>query len=148
VQNKGHGRLEERILTSSELLNDYLDWPHVAQVFKLERRRTQLKDGTHCTEVVYGLTSLSRQKADAARLITLVRDCWSMENGLHYRRDTSLHEDATRMTHPTLAEAMAISNNLVIGLVNRQGWRYLPEARCYYDADPKAALALLLHPPG
>jgi hypothetical protein len=38
--NKRHGRLEERILISSELLNDYLDWPYVAQVFKLERHRT------------------------------------------------------------------------------------------------------------
>jgi len=144
-QNKGHGRLEERILTSSELLNDYLDWPHMAQVFKLERHRTHLKDGAHCTEVVYGLTSLSRQQADAARLLTLVRDYWGIENGLHYRRDTTLHEDATRMTHPALAQAMAIFNNLVIGLVIQQGWPYLPEARRYYDANPKAAIALLLH---
>lgn len=147
-QNKGHGRLEERILTSSELLNDYLDWPYVAQVFKLERRRTKLKDGTYGTEVIYGLTSLSRQQADAARLLTLVRGYWGMENGLHYRRDTTLHEDATRMTHPALAQAMAIFNNLVIGLIIQQGWPYLPEARRYYDANPKAALALLLHQPG
>lgn len=146
-QNKGHGRLEERILTSSALLNDYLDWPYVAQVFKLERRRTRLKDGTSCTEVIYGLTSLSRQQADAARLLTLVRDYWSMENSLHYRRDTTLREDATRMTHPALAQAIAILNNLVIGLVIQQGWPYLPEARRYYDANPQAALALLLQQP-
>ena len=36
--NKGHGRHEERTLTTSSLLNDYLDWPGLAQVFKLERR--------------------------------------------------------------------------------------------------------------
>jgi predicted transposase YbfD/YdcC len=147
-QHKGHGRLEERILTSSELLNDYLDWPYVAQVFRLERHRTKLKDGTEQTEVVYGLTSLSRQKADATRLLTLVRDYWGMENRLHYRRDATLHEDATRMTHPTLAQAMATFNNLTIGLVTQHGWRYLPEARRYYDANPTAALALLLQPPG
>jgi len=33
----GHGRLEERTITVSSLLNDYLDWPSVQQVFKLER---------------------------------------------------------------------------------------------------------------
>jgi len=140
--------LEERTLTSSELLNGYLDWPHLAQVFRLERRWTRLKDGGQHTEVVYGLTSLSRQKADAARLPALVRDYWGIENGLFYRRDTTLHEDAMRMTHPTLAEAMAIINNLVIGLILQQGWPYLPQARRYYDAHPEAALALLLHPPG
>jgi predicted transposase YbfD/YdcC len=145
-QHKGHGRLEERILTSSELLNGYLDWPYVAQVFHLQRHRIKLKDSTQQTEVVYGLTSLSRQKADAARLLTLVREYWGIENKLHYRRDKTLQEDATRISHPALAQAMAIFNNLVIGLVSQHGWRYLPEARRHYDANPKAALAALLHP--
>jgi predicted transposase YbfD/YdcC len=148
TQDKGHGRLEERILTSSELLNHYLDWPHLAQVFKLERRCTQLKEGTQHTEVVYGLTSLKRQKASAARLLSCVRDYWGIENGLFYRRDTTLHEDAMRMTHATFAQAMAILNNLTIGLILQQGWRYLPQARRHYDANPQAALSLLLHSPG
>jgi predicted transposase YbfD/YdcC len=144
VHNKGHGRLEERTLTSSELLNGYLDWPHLAQVFRLERRCTRLKDGTHHTEVVYGLTSLSRQKAPAGRLLALVRGYWGIENGLFYRRDTTLQEDATRMTHAAMAQAMATFNNLVTGLILGQGWPYLPEARRYYDANPETALALLL----
>jgi predicted transposase YbfD/YdcC len=148
VQNKGHGRLEERILTNSELLNHYLDWPHLAQVFKLERRRTKLKDGTQHTEVVYGLTSLNRHKANAACLLSLVRDYWGIENGLFHRRDATLHEDAIRMTHSTFAQAMAIFNNLAIGLILQHGWRYLPQARRHYNANPQAALALLLQPPG
>jgi predicted transposase YbfD/YdcC len=148
VHSKGHGRLEQRTLTSSRLLNSYLDWPHLAQVFRLERHCTTLKDGTQHTEVVYGLTSLSRQKADAARLLALGRDHWGIENGLFYRRDTTLQEDATRMTHASMAQAMAIFNNLVIGLVLGQGWPYLPQARRYYDANPEAALHLLLRPPG
>jgi len=148
TQDKGHGRLEERILTSSELLNHYLDWPHLAQVFKLERRCTQLKEGTQHTEVVYGLTSLKRQKASAARLLSCVRGYWGIENGLFYRRDATLHEDAMRMAHATFAQATAILNNLTIGLILQQQWRSLPQARRHYDAKPQAALALLLHPPG
>lgn len=35
--NKQHGRIEKRTMIVSSLLNDYLDWPHVAQVFRLER---------------------------------------------------------------------------------------------------------------
>lgn len=101
----------------------------------------------YLTEVVYGLTSLSRPEADATRLLASVRSYWGIENGLFYRRDTTLQEDATRMTHPALAQAMATLNNLVIGLVLQQGWRYLPEARRYYNAHLEEALALLLHPP-
>jgi len=33
--NKGHGRIEERTLTFSSILNAYLDWPSVRQVFRL-----------------------------------------------------------------------------------------------------------------
>ena len=35
--HKGHGRIEKRTLMVSTELNDYLDWPYVAQVFRLER---------------------------------------------------------------------------------------------------------------
>jgi len=35
--DKGHGRLEERVLTTSSLLAGYSDWPFLSQVFKLER---------------------------------------------------------------------------------------------------------------
>jgi len=35
--NKNRGRIEKRTLMVSSLLNDYLDWPYVAQVFRLER---------------------------------------------------------------------------------------------------------------
>ena len=38
--SKGHGRVERRTITTTTWLNEYLsDWPGVAQVFRLERRR-------------------------------------------------------------------------------------------------------------
>jgi len=146
--NKGHGRLEKRILTTSRMLCGYTDWPDLQQVFQLTRHISYLKRGTHRQEVVYGLTSLAQPEAGPARLLGLVRNYWGIENGLHYRRDKTLQEDATRMTSLTLAQAMAILNNLVIGLVAQAGWHYLPQARRYYNACLPAALRLVLRPPG
>jgi predicted transposase YbfD/YdcC len=145
--DKGHGRREERTLTTSSLLNDYLDWPGVAQVFKLERRTTLLATGEVRHEVVYGLTSLSAEKAPPKRLLSLIRQYWGIENGLHYRRDKSLHEDATRMRNANLAQNLAALNNLVIGLVLTHGWRCLPEARRYYASCLPAALRLVFLTP-
>jgi predicted transposase YbfD/YdcC len=145
--NKAHGRIEERTLTASSLLNDYLTWPHVQQVFKLEHRATLLPGNTQREEVVYGLTSLSAEEADAERLLETTRTYWGIENGLHYRRDKTLQEDATRMTHSPLAEAMSTLNNLVIALMSWQGWRFLPSARRHYSAHPQEALAILLRCP-
>ena len=141
--DKGHGRYEERTITTSSLLNEYLDWPGVAQVFKLERRTIILTTGEVRHEVVYGITSLSVDKAHPKRLMGLIRQYWGIENGLHYRRDKSLHEDATRMRNTNQAQNLAAINNLVLGLILAQGWRYLPEARRYYAGCLPAALNLV-----
>jgi predicted transposase YbfD/YdcC len=144
---KAHGRIEQRTLTASSLLKDYLPWPYVEQVFRLERRRITLATGEVEHEVVYGLTALTAQEAGPERLLALVRDYWGIENGLHHRRDVTLHEDATRLLAPRLAEAMALINNLVIGLVLYQGWKNLAQARRYFNGRLAEALALVLRAP-
>ncbi len=146
--NKGHGRLEKRTLTASAWLNGYLQWPHLGQVFQIERHFTKLNDGSIHAEVVYGLTDLKQEEASPAQLLRFVRGYWGIENKLHYRRDRTLHEDATRMTHLGMAEVMATINNLVISLTMGAGWRYLPEARRHYDGHPDEALRLILCLPG
>ncbi|RPI71522.1 MAG: ISAs1 family transposase, partial [Geobacteraceae bacterium] len=61
--HKGHGRIEKRTIMVSTELNDYLDWPYVAQVFRLEREAWHEKYQGRTRQVVYGLTSLTPQKA-------------------------------------------------------------------------------------
>jgi predicted transposase YbfD/YdcC len=145
--NKGHGRIESRCLTTSCLLNDYLDWPGLAQVFKLERRTVSTSTGRVREQIVYGLTSLSREQVDCQELLELSRAYWQIENGLHYRRDVTLNEDATRMTNPAQAEVIAIINNLVVALGKRTEFQYLPEARRHFNAHLQDALRVVLGPP-
>ncbi len=56
-------------------------WTGVAQVFRLVRS-VEHKGQTR-QEVVYGLTSLSREQASAEHLVALVRAHWAIENRLH-----------------------------------------------------------------
>ena len=142
--NKGHGRIEQRTITVSSQLQDFLDWPYLQQVFKLERKFTSLKTGEVQDQVVYGFTSLSRDKIAPPQLLNLIRSYWGIENGLHYRRDVTLHEDKTRMTKPNAGRVMACLNNLVLGLlIGRLKFRYLPSARRFFAAFPAQAFALL-----
>jgi predicted transposase YbfD/YdcC len=145
--NKGHGRLERRTLTSSSLLKEYLDWPYVEQVFRLERRFVRVTDGKELQEVSYGVTSLTREEADAGRLLQLSRGHWGIENKLHYRRDDTLHEDRCRLKGQG-AQAMALLNNLVLGLLRNRGFETAPDARRYYAANWHEAAALILRSPG
>jgi predicted transposase YbfD/YdcC len=142
--SKGHGRLEERTLTVSSQLNDFLDWPYLQQVFQLERRFLFMKTGEIQEQVVYGITSLSREEITPRKLLDLIRSYWGIENGLHYRRDVTLREDRTRMTKNNAGRVMACLNNLVIGLVSsKTQFAYLPSARRFFDAHPARAFTLL-----
>jgi predicted transposase YbfD/YdcC len=140
---KQAGRIEERTITVSSLLNGYLDWPHLSQVFKLERRVTYLSTGIVETEIQYGLTSLTPQEADPKRLLAIVRSEWGIENGLHYRRDVTFQEDQTRMTQKAMGRVMAIINNLVISLINHQGYTNHAHARRVFNVCPAKALSLI-----
>lgn len=142
--SKGHGRLEERTLTVSSQLKDFLDWPYLEQVFQLERRFISTKTDELQEQVVYGFTSLSRENITPKKLLQKVRSYWGIETGLHYRRDVTLHEDRTRMTKGDTAQVMACLNNLVIGLVfTKTDYSYLPHARRYFDAYPDHAFELI-----
>jgi predicted transposase YbfD/YdcC len=132
--DKGHGRLESREITVSSLLCGSSSWPGLKQVFMLERRRKELKSAQEGVEVVYGLTSLTREEASPDRLLDLVRTYWGIENGLHGRRDTTFQEDNCRMTKGNTGRIMASLNNLAIGLLRHAGFTNLAEARRLFDA--------------
>jgi predicted transposase YbfD/YdcC len=141
--HKGHGRREVRQITVSSELQGYSDWPGLEQVFRLERERSASKSGKHEHETVYGLTSLTPAEASPARLLALTRAYWGVENGLHYRRDVTFHEDATRLTQGHAGHVMASLNNLAIGLLRLAGFTNLAAARRYCGANLANALALL-----
>jgi predicted transposase YbfD/YdcC len=141
---KGHGREERRVLTVSAELKTYLDWPGAEQVFKLERTFKRTRDGHVMHEVAYGITSLTAQEAGPHRLLELARRHWGIENGLHYRRDETLREDWCQLKQGHAPRAMAVINNLIVGLVLRLRWTNLAAARRYFDAHPQEAQRLLL----
>lgn len=138
---KGHGRIEERILTTSSLLQDYTPWPYLAQVFKLESTVTTALS-SHTT-VRYGVTSLPSTVADAARLLALVRGHWGIENGLHYRRDATLGEDRALVRMGHASHTLAALNTTVLGLFARQGQHNVPTAQRQFSYHLERALARL-----
>jgi predicted transposase YbfD/YdcC len=144
VTSKGHGRLEVRTLTTSSQLNDFLDWPFLQQVFQLQRTITISKTGKTRKETVYGITSLSAVQAPPAQLLDMLRSYWRIENGLHYPRDVSLHEDSTRFKKHSAAHNMAIINNLILSLIAKSDFPFVPSARRFFAAYPDRALDLLL----
>ncbi len=139
--DKGHGRLDVRHLVASTELNDYLDWPGLAQVMRIER--TWWERGERKTAVRYGITSLPAAVADADRLLALVRGHWQIENGLHYVKDVTLGEDRSLIHKGNGPSNMAILRDTVVSVLHRAGWRTIAERLRCYSGDVHAALALL-----
>jgi predicted transposase YbfD/YdcC len=141
--DKGHGRIEERTITTTSELREFLDWPGAEQVFKLDRRFVYTKENRVRQETSYGITSLSTEKASPKKLLALIRAYWEIENGLHYRRDVTFQEDCCRLTIGHAAHMMAALNNLAIGLIEGSDYTDAPEARRHYCARPLETLSLI-----
>ena len=147
--SKGHGRIETRILTTSEMLNPYSTWPGLAQVYRLQRHFEWWRAGrcyrtSH--EVEFGITSLSRSKATPARLLNIRRTHWGIETGLHYRRDVTFQEDATRMTIGQTGKVMASINNLVLALIRQAQFNNAAQARRRFAGHVSDAFSILTTP--
>ena len=82
VQIDQHGgRVEQRRLWTSDLLVGYSDWPHLAQVCRLERI-VQSNRATR-RQWAYAVTSLPPQTTGPERLLALWREHWGIENRIH-----------------------------------------------------------------
>lgn len=109
------------------MLQEYEDWPYLDQVFGLERVVTEA--GSRMVEVRYGITSLPPTIADAGRILAMARAEWGIENGLQYRRDIRLAEDACQVRRGQGPQVLAALNNTVIGLVLQTGAHNLAAAQ-------------------
>jgi predicted transposase YbfD/YdcC len=91
-----HGRIETRRIWCSTALNAYLDFPHVGQVFLIEREAIEKKTGKYSQEIALGVTSRTPQEASPQRLLALNRGHWAIES-VHYLIDWNYDEDRSHI---------------------------------------------------
>ena len=91
-----HGRIETRSIWCSTALNGYLNFPHVGQVFMIERESIDKKTGVPSREIALGITSRTPQEASPKRVLAVNRGHWSIES-VHYIIDWNYDEDRSRI---------------------------------------------------
>lgn len=116
-----HGRIETRKIWTSTELNGYLNFPHVGQVFAIERISIEKKTGQSSRDIAYGITSRSPQQADARRLLEINRGHWSIENSCHYILDWNYDEDRCRIRTGHGPENITCLRRFAIGLIKSKG---------------------------
>lgn len=75
-----HGRIETRRIWCSTALNEHLNFPHVGQVFLIERETLYKKTGKITHEVVLGITSRTPEQASPERILKVNRGHWTIES--------------------------------------------------------------------
>ncbi|MCL4520973.1 MAG: hypothetical protein M1415_05220 [Firmicutes bacterium] len=117
--NQGHHRIEQRVVRMSTVLNTYLDWPYVGQIFRMDRHMTDLLGERPREEVAFGLTDLRPKFASSQQIGKLVRGHWRIETQLHDIREMAFDEDGSQIRTGSGPQVMATLRNIAIGLIRR-----------------------------
>lgn len=116
-----HGRIETRKIWTTTELNHYLNFPHVAQAFVIERHCVDKKSGRQSCEIAYGITSRRPDQADAQRILTTNRGHWCIENSCHYIIDWNYDEDRSRIRTGYGPENVTRLRRFAIGVIKSKG---------------------------
>lgn len=138
---KGHGRLVTRHLQASNRLAKSLDWPGLKQVLRLER--TTLRNGQKTVEVQYAITSLSPDRADAARILSYWVGHWGIENRLHWVRDVVFGEDACRAKVGHSPQNLAALRNASLNLLRLSGVKEVLSTLRHFTMRPLDLMTFL-----
>lgn len=141
--DKGHGRIEIRRIWSTTELNHYIEFPYLNQAFRIERITCNLQGELMRHEVVYGVSSLTEEKASAADLLKFNRGEWEIENRVHWVRDVTFDEDRSQVRKGSGPQVMATLRNLSISLLRMAGAKNIASATRHLGRRSDKALRLL-----
>ena len=114
------------------------------QVCRIVRERTI--QGEKTTEVAYDITSLSRSRANAATLASLIRDHWgAIENGVHYVRDEAFAEDRCTIFRGHAPQNLAALRNTALNWLRSQGVGKVTATRRSYTRNSQRLFSILGH---
>jgi predicted transposase YbfD/YdcC len=111
-----HGRIETRRIWCSTALNAYLDFPHVGQVFLIERESLKKKTGERSCAIALGVTSRTPHQASPQRVWAVNRGHWSIES-VHYIIDWNYEEDRRRIRTGFGAENITRLRRFAVGIL-------------------------------
>jgi predicted transposase YbfD/YdcC len=138
----GHGRIERRTIQVLPAPVD-VGFPGAAQVFLIERYITDRATGQISAVAVLGVTSLTAQRASPTQIAGYVRGHWGIENRLHWVRDVTYGEDASRVRTGTAPRVMAGMRNLAISALRLAGHTNIAKELRHMARDATRPLTLL-----
>ena len=139
---KGHGRVETRTLKLTTVAAG-IGFPGAKLAAQLTRTRRPLASQTTSTETVYAVTDLGYDDITPSALAAVIRGHWSIENRLHWVRDTTFAEDHSQVRTGHGPQVMATLRNLAVSLHRHSGAVNIAAAARAIAHRPERVLALV-----
>ena len=130
--DKAHGRIERRRVRVLTPLRGTVNYPHLSQVFRVERLRISLKSGTESTEFAYGITSVPQHKGTPGQLLAWNRGHWGVENKNHRTRDVHFEEDACLARTGNAPANNALCNGIALAVILGSGHAKVAQATRHF----------------
>ncbi|TDV42138.1 DDE family transposase [Actinophytocola oryzae] len=92
---------------------------------------------------MYAVTSLTAAQTQPAELARYIRGHWHVENKLHWVRDVTMGEDASRARTGGGPRMMASLRNLAISLLRLTGHTNIAKATRHTGRNPTRAIKLI-----
>jgi predicted transposase YbfD/YdcC len=115
----GHGRVEQRkcsVIADLSLIEKASEWSSLQGLVRIESERYHKVSGKIEREIRYYITSL---KPDAAKLNSVIRKHWGIENKLHWLLDVGFSEDLDRKRAGHAAQNFSILNRIALNLLKQ-----------------------------
>ena len=97
-----------------------VNFPHIVQIFRIERDRKSCKSRKKSTEIAYGITSVPKDRGTPEKLLAWNRGHWSIENNNHRVRDVNFKEDACLSRTMHAPNNGAICNCIALAIIAAQ----------------------------
>mgnify|MGYP003551793225 FL=1 len=102
------------------------DWESIKSVIKIERIVNRGKNKLS-KEISYFISSLSSDNKPSF-FSKGIRNHWSIENGLHYVKDVTFREDASKIKTGNAPENMSLFRNISINIFKKQKLNNISQA--------------------
>ncbi|WP_431045366.1 ISAs1 family transposase [Streptomyces sp. P1-3] len=136
ARSRGHGRRELRVVKALTVDGLELDFPGAVQAARIMHFRTNAGTGRLTRKTIYAITDLPSTQASPQQLGELARSHWGIENRLHFVRDTTFAEDASRIRTGRGPENMATLRNLAVSTLRRAGHQNIAAALRHVSYQP------------
>lgn len=144
--NRGHGRIDVRMIRVSSCIDPRITFPYANQVFQIQRIRLDLEGNqlkSNDSPLVAGITSLGSEKIDAEGLLKINRGHWGIENSVHWVRDVTCNEDHSQIRRNKGAIILSTLHDVVMNLIRLTGVKEIAKSMRAFSRRTNRVLRFL-----